>query len=232
MLRLFKIPTLWVLLIASMGCQEETIVPDTSRLGADFFPMEKGLYWEYEVDLTTYNLLDSMPSHYFLREVVADTFTDLSGSLSYRLERFSRETANVDWQLDSVWTARLSTTQAVRIENNVPFIKLTFPLAEGKEWNGNALNNRGEETYQVSGLGLALEVGDTTFENTLTILQREVLDTIVFQDVRREYFAKEIGLVKKEFIQLNYCSTEECFGQKIIDSGRKLYMELVAHGKE
>jgi len=232
MLKLFKIPALWVLLVAATSCQEETIVPDTSRLGAVFFPMEKGLFWEYQVDLTTYNLLDSVPSYYFLREVVADTFTDLSGQLSYRLERFSRETAGEEWQLDSVWTARLSATQAVRVENNVPFIKLTFPLAEGKQWNGNALNNRGEEVYKVEGLGTALELADTTFDNTLTIVQREVMDTIVFQDVRREYFAKEVGLVKKEFIQLNYCSAEECFGQKIVDSGRRLYMELVTYGKE
>lgn len=206
-------------------------MPDTSRLGADYFPMEKGLWWEYEVDLTTYNLLDSIPQHFFLREVVADTFTDLSGNTAFRLERFSRPDAAAEWELDSVWTARVSASQAVRIENNVPFIKLTFPLAEGKEWNGNALNNRGEESYVVKSLGASLEVGDTTYANTLTIVQQDIPDTLVFQDMRFEYFAREIGLVKKEYIQLKYCSTEECFGQKTIDSGRKLYMELVAHGK-
>ncbi len=231
MRRQYNIYALGILLLA-ISCQEETIVPDNSRLGTDFFPMEKGLFWEYEVNLTTYNLLDSLPLHYFLREVVADTFTDLSGQTSFRLERFSRDTASVAWELDSVWTARVSATQVVRTENNVPFIKLTFPLAEGKQWNGNTLNNRGTEPYTINSLGGSLELGDTTFNNTLVVLQKEVLDTIVFQDVRREYFASEVGMVKKEFIQLNYCSSEECFGQKIIDSGRKLRMELVAYGKE
>lgn len=215
----------------AFGCQEESIVPDTSRSGADYFPMEKGLYWDYEVDLTTYTLLDSLPSRFFLRETVADTFTDLSGSLSYRLERFTRDLAEMEWELDSVWTARVSTSQAVRIENNIPFIKLTFPVAEGKQWNGNALNNRGVESYSIKGLGRSLEAGDTTYENSLSVIHSEVLDTLVFQDIRKEYYVEGIGLVKKEFIQLNYCSTEECFGQQQIDSGRKLYMELVAYGK-
>ena len=207
-------------------------MPDTSRSGTDYFPIEKGLYWDYEVDLTTYNLLDSMPSHFFLREVVADTFTDLSGGLSYRLERLTRDSEDLEWELDSVWTARVSPGQAVRTENNIQFIKLTFPLAEGKQWNGNALNNRGEESYRVEGLGLSMQVGDTTYDGTLVVVQREILDTLVFRDIRKEYYARGIGLVKKEFIQLNYCSTEECFGQQQIDSGRKLYMELVAYGKD
>lgn len=218
--------------MVAFGCQEEFIVPDTSRSGTDYFPIEKGLYWDYEVDLTTYNLLDSMPSHFFLRETVTDTFTDLSGGISFRLERLTRHSEDFEWELDSVWTARVSPSQAVRIENNIPFIKLTFPLAEGKQWNGNALNNRGEESYKVEGLGLNLQVGDTTYEGTLGVVQREILDTLVFRDIRKEYYARGIGLVKKEFIQLNYCSTEECFGQQQIDSGRKLYMELVAYGKD
>jgi len=232
MQRQFKPSALWLLFAVLWGCREETVAPNDARSGMNYFPMEKGNWWEYEVDLTTYNLLDSTYSHFFLREVVADTFTDLSGGTSYRLERLVRETEAQEWELDSVWTARLTTTQAIRTENNVPFIKLVFPLAEGKEWNGNAINARGQELYKASSIGSLLSIGDLNYENTITITQREVPDTLVFQDVRREYFAADIGLIKKEFIQLNYCTTEDCFGQKQIDSGRKLYMEITGHGKE
>lgn len=228
----FKQPVLWMLLGALASCREQSVEPDTARLGTDFFPMETGLYWEYEVDLTTYNLLDSVSSHFFLREVVADSFGDLSGGISYKLERFVRETEEDEWERDSVWTARLNTYQAVRVENNVPYVKLSFPLREGKSWNGNVLNSRQEESYQARNLGAEIEAGDSLYSNTVTILQREVPDTIVFYDVRREYFARNTGLIKKEYIQLNYCTSQECFGQRQIDSGRKLLMELVANGKE
>src|SRR5690606_19628251 len=125
-----------------------------------------------------------------------------------------------------------STRQAVRVENNVPLVKLVFPLKDGSTWNGNSLNTRQEENYQARNLDVAIEVGENLYNNTVTIIQREVMDTIVYQDIRREFYARDIGMIKKEYIQLNYCSSQECFGQKQIDSGRRLYMQLVANGKE
>lgn len=232
MQKLSKITGLCIVLALFFGCRDQSIDPDTSRLGINFFPIEKGMFWEYEVKLTTYNLLDSLPAHFFLKEVVADSFTDLSGATTYKLERFVRDKEAEEWERDSVWTARVTTYQAVRIENNMAFVKLAFPLREGNTWNGNVLNTKEEENYEAKNLDASLQVGDSTFSNTVTIVQSEVLDTLVFQDVRREYYAREIGLIKKEYIQLNYCSSPECFGLKQIDSGKRLYMDLVANGKE
>ncbi len=232
MRKLFNISGFFVLVATLCACREQAVDPDPSRLGVDFFPIENGMYWEYEVDLTTYNLLDSVSSHFFLKEVVADSFTDLSGDHSYMLERFVKYAEADEWELDSVWTARVDIYKAVKTENNVAYVKMVFPVEEGTSWNGNALNARQEERYQARNLGVDLAVGDSTFANTLTVVQREVLDTLVFHDVRREYYARGVGLIKKEFIQLNYCSSPECFGQRQVDSGRRYYMYLVANGKE
>lgn len=218
--------------LAGFACSEQLVEPDEKRLGTDFFPLEKGLYWEYKVNLTTYTLLDSSTSIFFLKESVADTFTDLAGDLAFKLERFTRYSEADPWVRDSVWSVRKDTYKVVKTENNTSFVKLVFPMREGTSWNGNAFNTRPEETFVAQNLDADLLVGDSTFANTVTIVQREVPDTLVFQDVRREYFARGIGLVKKEYIQLSYCSLPECFGQKQVDSGRKLFMDLVANGKE
>ncbi|MES2732917.1 MAG: hypothetical protein V4714_14275, partial [Bacteroidota bacterium] len=92
-----------------------------SLVGYDYMPLEIGHYTLYDLTDVNYTLSGGgtpVTKHYQVKEVVRDTFSDLAGQKSFRIERFSRLKAGDSWELDSVWTARQTASNVVRVENN------------------------------------------------------------------------------------------------------------------
>lgn len=222
------------LLIAVWGCTSENAQPGLPVTGQTYFPLEKGQYRLYNISSVEYLFSgQNISANYQLKEVVADTFRNLEGGVSFRIERFLRDDENEAWGLDSVWTARANATQAIRVENNVPVLKLVFPFRENKKWNANAFNAGQEDEYEMVNLFKPFPSQDSAaFENTVTVVQEEVTDNILFREIRKEVYADSIGLVYKEIIDVEYCADEDCLGQAIIESGFEYRQHLIEYGKE
>lgn len=223
------------------SCESETIPPQTSRLGLDYFPLEVGNYAIYSVEAIEYSLVAAPDTQqYQLREVVADSFPGQGGEIVYRLERFSRNTELEPWQLDSVWTARKSNQRIVVIENNIPLIKMVFPLVLGLRWDAHALNSREETLYELRNTSQSLleEIespldSSSLLENMLTVIQAESQDTIINRIQASETYVENMGLIYKKSLRLQYCaSTPECVGLGILESGRIYRQTLIAYGHE
>lgn len=188
----------------------------------------------------TYTLIDEPDtSRYLLRESVADSFPGQGGEIVYRLERFTRPDTQTVWSLDSVWTARKSPQRVVVVENNVPFIKLVFPFNIGLEWDGNALNSREPDQYELVPTPSDLQqeivspLDSTLLDEILTIVQEQGRDTIITRVEVSETYAENLGLVYKKSLRLQYCNSEpECIGLGIIESGRFYRQIMIAHGQE
>ncbi|MBC7921789.1 MAG: hypothetical protein H7Z75_11970 [Ferruginibacter sp.] len=212
--------------------------PLPNPLGYEYFPLEAGQFTIYDLTDVTYSLAQPpLTQRYQIKEVVRDTFTSLAGQASYRIERFARVQSGDAWELDSVWTALRTTTRAVKTENNVSFVKVVFPLREGLKWNGNALNGRREDGYQIKQLGKRFTLEGVSFDETLTVYQG--LDTtasLVDQDKRIEVYARNIGLIYQERVLVNFCYNDEppdaCLGQGRIDYGTKRIQRIIGYGKE
>ncbi|MGB5980063.1 MAG: hypothetical protein WBG62_21795, partial [Cyclobacteriaceae bacterium] len=84
-------------------------------------------------------------------------------------------------------------------------------LFDGKEWDGNAYNASASDVYTAR----FEEEGDL-----LTVVQEELRDTIVSQDIRKEVYSYDIGLVYREITLLNYCTRPDCLGEGIVEDGR------------
>lgn len=221
------------IIFTCLSCNTETSEPDDTRLGFVFFPLETGLYRVYQVEHTNYRLTGEIDiTQYLLKEAVVDSFRNEMNDYTYILYRYTRSLDEPKWEIDSAWTAKRSPRQAIVTENNIPFVKLTFPFREGASWDGNSLNTLGEENYTMVNVNKNFNSDLNNFDNTVTIIQHDNEDTIISLDRRKEIYGQNIGLIYKETLALNYCAQVQCIGQGEIESGTAFKMTLIENGKE
>lgn len=218
----------WLLLFA---CTSSETPPASA--GLDYLPLVTGRYVIYDVTEQRYSLTAApVTSTYQLKETVGTSYTDVTGQPAFRLHRFRRANAQATWQTDSLWTARVDSRMAIRNENGVDLVKLIFPPTERSRWNGNQFNNLSEDTYELRNVNQPYSVGSQTFTETVTVLQQND-STLVSQDKRIEVYARQVGLVYKETVQLQFCSsTPTCVGKAQIDFGVRRYVRVASYGME
>ncbi|WP_084370547.1 hypothetical protein [Reichenbachiella faecimaris] len=214
-----------------ISCSESELASDTDRLGLNYFPLEVGNYRIYDVVETKYTVLKTTVDIYELKESVADSSLNISGNLQYIIHRSTRADGTESWTLDSIWTAQKSTSIAVLTENNVPFVKLSFPIAHEREWDGNGLNALDSEFYWYN-----TELADTAlsgviYQDLVKVIQNDRGEDFLGFENKSEIFAPDIGMIIKESAILSYCQTA-CATEKEIQSGRELMMTLKEYGKE
>ncbi|ELR72553.1 hypothetical protein C900_01227 [Fulvivirga imtechensis AK7] len=214
------------------ACTSEEVEPDETRLGADFYPLEVGNYSIFQVENTDYKVTgEVVTSTYQLKTEVVDSFLNQTGNISYIIHYFKRQSASEDWQLNHAWTARKNANQVVLIEENVPFVKLSFPIKDDKVWDGNILNSLPRDDYQMDSLfSQYITPGQDTIANTLTIIQGDNQDFMVELDRRYEIYGLHLGLVYKEDIKLQYCTNTDCLGQQQVETGHEYRQYLIESG--
>ena len=214
-----------------LGCQSTTTEPVSA--GYDYFPLTTGQYIIYDVQEQQY-ALNAAPVQraYQLKEVVAASYTDVTGQTAYRLLRYRRAADGQPWQADSVWSARLVNAEAIRTENGRDFVKLLFPVSDRLTWNGNQLNSFGDDTYELRNSNQPYRVSDKQYDQTVTVVAQND-STLVSQDKRIEVYARQVGLVYKERTQLQFCSSSPaCVGKYQIDYGIRQVYRINASGHE
>ncbi len=182
-------------------CEKETAPP--VNLFHEYFPVDIGHYVIYEVDSIVYDdftgEIDTF--YYHVKELVESEFVDGDGYTSLRLERYIRPDNNTEWEIKNIWKARLNTEKALKTEENLTYIKLTFPPRDGKTWDGNAFNVLNEQTYKYEKIHEPYTVNNISLDSTVTVLQKD-FETLVSKDFKIEVYALNIGLVYKEFVEL------------------------------
>lgn len=213
------------------GCQSNTTAPVDP--GTDYFPLETGRYIIYTVDEQQYALnATAIQRTYQVKEVVGESYQDVTNQPAFKLLRYRRSANNSPWQADSVWSVRVQNNKAIRTENGQDFIKLQFPISNNLKWNGNQLNSLGEDTYLMCNTNQPYRVSDKEYNATVTIVAQDD-STLVSQDKHIEVYARQIGLIYKERIHLQFCSSSpSCIGKYQIDYGIRQVYRIQAYGKE
>lgn len=181
--------------------------------GYDYFPLEVGRSWIYQVDSITYDpalngtAVDSIRT--FVREVIVDTLTGNDGGLLFRAERYERLSDSLPWEIRKVFTLSRDEQRAFRTEDNLRFVKLVFPPQQGRRWEGNAFFNpftqvtvKGERMemfkswdYRQLTDGEALTLGGLLFEDAITVQNADSRDNVIELRVATEQYARGVGLV-------------------------------------
>lgn len=226
----FYLPLLIVGIALFQSCGEGT-VEDPIEFGYDYFPLEIGKYIEYDVDSTLYDIsvgnnVVIRSNSIQVREEVTDSFPDNEGRPMYRIERFERANETEEWRVKDVWTAVVTDRQAERIEENLRFIKLVFPVSDNTNpWNGNkyidenlVISVEGESIfifknwlYEYRTIGEALNIGGFNFEDVVTVFQADEENFIELRSSYEQY-ARDVGLVKREQFILDTQCIENCIG--------------------
>lgn len=133
-------------LLVSVGlvsCKKETTDLSDMEKGNNFYPTQIGKYIIYNYDSTVWDDLQqtALPYKGQLRYTTVDTFRDMEheGQLSYRVIVESRQNNTDAFEPSSVIYVTPSENQLVMEERNARYIKMVFPVSNGKTWNGNAM---------------------------------------------------------------------------------------------
>jgi hypothetical protein len=204
------------------SCEKEVEDFDLSKFGFDYFPLEIGKSWTYQVDSIIYDddgasVIETSSQ---VREEIVESYEDETGDRIFRIERFWRSSDTMAWEITDVWVAYTNESQAFRVEENLKFIKFVFPALEGKRWNGNIFFDESSTIITVSGESLAMfrgwddaritsiditeEVGAKSYDQVATVLltdDRE--ENTVERRFALEKYARGIGLIYKENIILD-----------------------------
>ncbi len=218
------------------GCSIGNLENDPKYIGWNYFPLDSGSYRIYHVTDISYQLGGvTDTSKYLLKESITGPFDNLEGTVSFRISRKVKPIDGKNWEQDSIWWAKKDMKTAIVVENNIPIIKLVFPLEENKSWDANSVNVLEEDTYILRNVGMTFT--DTSgigasYDKTVIIEQENINENIIYRDQQTEIYAENIGLVYKERIFLNYCDEDDCRGQNIIDTGTDFRMVIIENGKE
>lgn len=227
-----------IITVLFLGCLFNACTPNCKDCqnqlkGTEFFPLEVGYFVEYDVNEEEVSLgRPAIIRQYQIKELIAERYTDPGGKIAYRVARLRRNLDGQRWQPDSTITLRLQVDHVIRNENGRDFVKMLFPPAEKLSWNGNIYNTLGEDSYELKNVNQPLKVGGATFERTATVVQQND-STLVNQDKRVEVYAAEVGLIYRERVNVQFCSsTPACVGKAQIDFGTRQFVRFRKAGKE
>lgn len=203
----------FALLLGLWACEDETETIEVD-FGYEYFPLEVGKYWEYEVDsliFDPFNIVGDVDTiQLFVREEIIDTLIDLEGNTRYILARSERSDATDSWDIKKVSTLRRTENQAVRQEDNLEFTVLTFPPKVNNSWNGTGFISPptqvpvGDQTIdfflgwesQIIESG-AVNLDLLSFSDVLTV---SIADNENFIEIRegQEQYAPGVGLISRD----------------------------------
>jgi len=194
---------LFVILL-SASCKKDSILP-TEETQTDYFPLRVGQYAIYDMDSITFHDI-TMTSDTVSRQIkewLDTSFIDNAGNVAYRIVRMMRKNESDSWKTTDMWTANLTKNTAEKVEENLRFIKMIFPVKDGLSWNGNAYISPTRELgylfdwkYVYSDVNLKKSINTITYDSTVTVTAQDI-ENLVQKDLEQEIYAAGYGLIYK-----------------------------------
>ncbi len=217
-----------VLMVLLTGCGDNEMPQEKN-----YFPLSTGMFWEYQVEETTYSPFGAPVSqNYQLRVVVTDSILSSEGDYIYIWHRYTRSSSSDSWQFHATWWARKYAGYALITEGNITYARLAFPAYINRSWNGNLFNAGEADTYRVSGRtdGITSPAG-LVFNDVIEVEQENVINNLTYRDMRKEWYSHGIGLVRKESEVWSYrCGGGTCTGE--IENGYAFRQILMDYGRD
>jgi hypothetical protein len=206
------IPILFIsglLITGSSSCKKDkAIAPD---MGYNYFPNQVGRYVVYDVDSFFYDDFNKKTDtfKFQLKEKIESIFTDNQNRPTIRLERYKKNYSatvpysSMSWVLKDVWAENRTANTSEKVEENVRYIKLHFPVKENQKWNGNSQNTLAAWDYDYAFFDQARTIGNIKFDSVLQVTQfDDKLQNLIEHKYYIEKYARNIGLIYKQVIDV------------------------------
>jgi hypothetical protein len=212
-----------------IACNKKDDANTPGDFGDAYYPFSAGSFVEYEIEAFYYDdfftpvKIDTL--HFFCREVLDSSFLDAAQRKSFKVLRYTKEEVDDTYALSDVWYATRTNDRLEIVEENVRFIKLTFPLRFGNVWDGNALNTSPKENYQVGYIGKPEVLNGMPYKEVVQVVHFYE-ENLIEKRFQEERFAKGIGMIYKKSLDVR---TEVGGG---IQSGFDISWKAINYGKE
>jgi hypothetical protein len=216
-----------------IACEREIMEPEV--LDTSYFPLETGKYAIYAVDSIVYNDFEGTvdTTSFLLKEEIGETETDNLGKTYYRINRYRKaDTLGSSWVFDGVWAAQQVDQFAYRIENNLRYINIVFPVTLDKNWDGIVYIRRDTtvsipggdidlykdwDDFRITELHQTETIQGITYDSVLTVLRVDKVNNIE-RRFSEEKFAAGVGLIyRKDSILDTQCGgniTPACINEE------------------
>jgi hypothetical protein len=224
----FGILLIWA--IGSLGTSCSSVLDDSTDLAQEqYYPLAIGLERNFQVDSIFFTPkfggvnIDS--SSTLVREHLTDTLRTLTKELAFRVERYERRKSSDPWVLRKVFTEMRSGQRLIRDEDNLPLIKMIFPLQVQQKWNSTAYLDP-TQTVKVRNQFLEIfkgwesnltewqnvwQMNGKTYEQTLNIQTADYENALELRKGMERY-ARGLGLIYRE-LQVLDTQCINCQGQ-------------------
>ena len=211
------------------SCKKETEEFKTETI-PDYLPLTVGKYIIYRLDSTVFtNFGTTQEIHrYQVKHVVDMQTTDNLGRPSYRILRFLRDSLGTQqWIENGTYFITPLADQAEVIEDNLRYIKLHLPFKLDTDWKGNKYlshdpfgslatffndDDMNDWDYNIENYESTATIGGKSVNDVYTILQIDEASNAPvanyaipgWRTLATEKYAKNIGLVARDFIMWEY----------------------------
>jgi hypothetical protein len=210
--------SLLLITFSLFSCQEEFIEANTANRGEDYLPLQNGKSITYQYDsLIIYNKgLTKLNVSGFFKEEIGKQISKTASETKFELLRYWKKKLSDQWQLVEVESIIKSNSQIIATEENLPFIRLVFPVKKDAIWQGNSLFNDdivikfyGEDLkmysnwdYKIVAVGKKFNFNNKAFEDCAEILETDKTTSLT-KRYSRAVYAKGIGLLEREMYIYN-----------------------------
>ncbi len=228
------------------SCEESSIMLDESNVGFEYYPVEQGKFWLYRVDSTLVPgpTMDNFTSTSFIREEITDSFINSQGDTTFILQRSISDTRDGVFRTTDRWTIEKTESTVIRVEENLQFLKIVFPVTRGDVWQGNRFDERTTETVaqnivevykawesEVLNKAAMINANGVAYTDVLEI-QHADFETEIELRQAKEYYAPGVGMILRELSILDTQCFAACAGDPWIEKaerGFELRQELLEH---
>ena len=233
-------------LALALGACDPTFVDPGFALATDYYPLETGRSVTYRVDsILYYETITNDTISWDIRETIGTPYTGINGLQTWPVERYRSEPGLSNWELVDVWAVVYENSRLERTEQNLRFIRLISPVAEGSTWQGhvylgdlseipvaeqcNNLSFLEGWTYTYEEVGVPATVGDMNFDETVLVRQTGEQNLIEHNESEERY-AKGVGMVYRYF---RHFTTQticpECPWEDNVECGYSVTMTVIDH---
>ncbi len=179
----------------------------------EYFPLEVGMTWIYEVDSVIYDLTDTgltRDSSTIQQRWHVVSSREFEGAMIFNIILSNRSSASDDWNDTGVVVLERG-TDVIRNDGNLSFVLWDGPLQLGSSWNGNRrfaddieLTIAGEVikpyqdwSYTCTADRAIAPINYDVGEQVIEIIQTDA-DFVIERRYSRELYARDLGLVYRE----------------------------------
>jgi hypothetical protein len=205
-------------LLAIAACKKDKNSNYTVNYMYNYYPIDSGHSITYNVDSVnfTYDGINYYrdTTAYQMQAIFGDTIHDLLDSVNFRIFYSTRANSSSAWGSQYGTYGLRTLTNLQVIENDLRFIKLTFPPQLNGTWNGNLYigtdPNDPSDPYNIfagwnyyyENCDTTITIGPQTYNNCIIVSEVNNVN-VISKTVRTEIYAPAVGMIYQEWIAIN-----------------------------